>query len=411
MIMIFFKIFGSKLYMDGSILDFNMPSGDYSVQIDLIDIETDDVVSTVNHTVFVDPCLCLPPPPPPTTTTTTTTTTTSTTLPPTTTTTIPPTTTTTTTEEPCPPCEVLTIQFKTFTIPDSLTVFDENDNIIMSTGPISTGSEFITIILNNLPCGFYVCVDAPDSGTAWELIITGCLEIDTSGGQNIGGLAYCYQGYYSTATTTIPPTSTTIPPSGTTTLSPTTTTTTLSPTTTTTTTTEEPINGLYFTNSSFDGDWNNTANWSEDSLGNIPANRLPNTNEDAVILSSVSNNGGPEPTIENLFARASISISLSVTNSAIFTEFAFLNSGAILTTNTVSFEGNFTYNLGTVNGNATFRDNAYNYTTVNGNAVFNNTSVHWFGATINGDATFNDDSNNYGIVTGNTTCNTTGSCI
>jgi len=267
-------------------------------------------------------------------------------------------------------------------------------------------------------------------------------------------LAYCYQGYYSTATTTIPPTSTTIPPSGTTTLSPTTTTTlsptttttlsptttttlsptttttlspttttttlspttttTLSPTTTTTTlspttTTEEPINGLYFTNSSFDGDWNNTANWSEDSLGNIPANRLPNTNEDAVILSPVSNNGGSEPTIENLFARASISISLSVTNSAKFTEFAFLNSGAILTTNSVSFEDS-TYNLGTVNGNATFRDDTYNYTTVNGNAVFNNNAVHWFGATINGDATFNDNSNNYGIVTGNTICNTTGSC-
>jgi hypothetical protein len=76
----------------------------------------------------------------------------------------------------------------------------------MSTGPISTGDEFITIQLNNLECGFYFCVDAPTNGTVWDLITSGCVEIDTSGGQNIGGIPYCYDNNVSpSSSTTLPP--------------------------------------------------------------------------------------------------------------------------------------------------------------------------------------------------------------
>jgi hypothetical protein len=195
----YFKVIKSKLYIDGSVLDFNMPSGNYSVQIDLIDLEDDSIIVSRNHTVYVEPCECDQP------TTTTSTTTSTTTEEPTTTTTTtteePTTTTTTTTEAPC--CDSLTIQFRTYTIPDSLTMYDSDDNPIMSTGPISTGGDFITLVLNNLPCGFYFCVDAPLGGTAWDLITTGCVEINTSGGQNIEpNNPYCYDINGSTSNTT-----------------------------------------------------------------------------------------------------------------------------------------------------------------------------------------------------------------
>jgi hypothetical protein len=77
-----------------------------------------------------------------------------------------------------------------------LTVYDANGNIITTTGLISTGSEFIQITLSNLPCGFYICVDAPYVSTVWDLISTGCLELHIiGGGQNINGAQYCYQSY------------------------------------------------------------------------------------------------------------------------------------------------------------------------------------------------------------------------
>ena len=84
-------------------------------------------------------------------------------------------------------------------------MYDDDDNPIMSTGPISTGGDFITLVLNNLPCGFYFCVDAPLGGTAWDLITTGCVEINTNGGQNIEpDNPYCYDinGSTSNITTT-----------------------------------------------------------------------------------------------------------------------------------------------------------------------------------------------------------------
>ena len=72
-------------------------------------------------------------------------------------------------------------------------MYDDEHNVITSTGMISTGNDFITLVLNDLPCGFYFCVDAPLGGTVWDLITTGCVEIDTNGVQNIEpDNPYCY---------------------------------------------------------------------------------------------------------------------------------------------------------------------------------------------------------------------------
>lgn len=94
------------------------------------------------------------------TTTTTTTTTIKPTTTTTTTTTVAPTTTTTTTTTTEPPCcDFANIQFRTYNDPNILTVYDKNNQIILSTGPIITGGEFITIVLDNINQDFKVCVD------------------------------------------------------------------------------------------------------------------------------------------------------------------------------------------------------------------------------------------------------------
>jgi hypothetical protein len=80
------------------------------------------------------------------------------------------------------PCD-LTIQFKTYTIPDGLKVYS-NEVLVLDTGQISTGSSFQTFVLEQLDCPVRVCVNAPSSGTAWALKVTGCgFNIDTTGGQ------------------------------------------------------------------------------------------------------------------------------------------------------------------------------------------------------------------------------------
>jgi hypothetical protein len=80
------------------------------------------------------------------------------------------------------PCD-LTVQFKTFTIPDGLKVID-NTGTVLDTGAISTGNSFNTYNFTDLECPVKVCVTAPTSGTAWELIVEGCgMHIDTTGGQ------------------------------------------------------------------------------------------------------------------------------------------------------------------------------------------------------------------------------------
>jgi hypothetical protein len=78
----------------------------------------------------------------------------------------------------------LSISFKTFTIPDSLYIYDSGNNEIFSLIDISTGNNFETAYLSGVnDCNLSVCVDAPLDGTAWVLEISGCLNVSASGGQ------------------------------------------------------------------------------------------------------------------------------------------------------------------------------------------------------------------------------------
>ena len=80
------------------------------------------------------------------------------------------------------PCE-LVIQFKTFTIPDTLKVYS-NGNLVLNTGSISTGSSFTTYTLSDLECPIQICVNAPNFGTKWALIANGCgFNMSTGGGK------------------------------------------------------------------------------------------------------------------------------------------------------------------------------------------------------------------------------------
>jgi hypothetical protein len=109
---------------------------------------------------------------------------------------------TSTTQPPFSCCGHVILKFKTFTIPDCLNVYSSGNSLLYSTGFISTGDEFVTIDLFNLPCGFYMCVDAPASGTLWELDVSGipygtgvgmyCPVFQVSGGQNIYDIPYCF---------------------------------------------------------------------------------------------------------------------------------------------------------------------------------------------------------------------------
>lgn len=62
----YFKIIGSKLYIDSSVLDFDMPSKTYSVRVNLVDRDNENTIVYRDHHISVTPCECSP-----TTTTTT----------------------------------------------------------------------------------------------------------------------------------------------------------------------------------------------------------------------------------------------------------------------------------------------------------------------------------------------------
>ena len=53
-----FIIQNNKLYINSEVLNFGMPAGNYSVNIKIIDIETNDILITRSHTVQVIPCPC-----------------------------------------------------------------------------------------------------------------------------------------------------------------------------------------------------------------------------------------------------------------------------------------------------------------------------------------------------------------
>ncbi|MCK9433822.1 MAG: hypothetical protein M0R32_03150 [Candidatus Cloacimonetes bacterium] len=84
----------------------------------------------------------------------------------------------------------LDICFKTFTIPDQLTVY-YGGSVILDTGMISTGDSFAcySLIGEYYDEEIRVEVNAPTVGTAWELEISGCGKaLSTSGGQGY----YCW---------------------------------------------------------------------------------------------------------------------------------------------------------------------------------------------------------------------------
>jgi len=84
----------------------------------------------------------------------------------------------------------LDICFKTFTIPDQLTVY-YGGSVILDTGMISTGNSFAcySLIGEYYDEEISIEVNAPTVGTAWELEISGCGEVlSTAGGQGY----YCW---------------------------------------------------------------------------------------------------------------------------------------------------------------------------------------------------------------------------
>ena len=79
----------------------------------------------------------------------------------------------------------LEICFKTFSIPDQLTVYIDG-SLILDTGMISTGSEFSCWSIDDIPNGSEISyiINAPLEGTAWELTMDGCgIHIDIGGGR------------------------------------------------------------------------------------------------------------------------------------------------------------------------------------------------------------------------------------
>lgn len=83
------------------------------------------------------------------------------------------------------------IQFRTYTIPDRLIVSSPSQGVLIDTGMISTGNDFVTFNIA-IPTDATITLDAPNQYTAWDLIISGdCgFGLNTSGGQNINGTPY-----------------------------------------------------------------------------------------------------------------------------------------------------------------------------------------------------------------------------
>jgi hypothetical protein len=174
----------------------------------------------------------------------------------------------------------------------------------------------------------------------------------------------------------------------------------------------------FYFNAAVDGEWTNLSNWWMDDQHSIPATGLPSSTDDAIVT-EVSSNIGPEPTVNNLTVTTyGFYIPITVVGTATFIGDGTLPTlNSILTGNAVfinaenseTINGNATFNSfslngGTVNGDATFNNISYNSGSVFGNATFNNNSSN--DGTISEDATFNGDSENYyGVVFGDATFN------
>lgn len=148
---------------------------------------------------------------------------------------------------------------------------------------------------------------------------------------------------------------------------------------------------LYF-NGAMNADWNQLANWWQDSGHTVQAVSLPGSADAVIVSAAVSSNAGPAPTVAMLALDG--------------VDFVFgINA---TTTGGATFAG--TTSLGPVGlgGNATFNGSSYNAGRISGDATFNDSSYNALNggfetAIIDGDATFNGSSSNLGVVNGDAT--------
>jgi hypothetical protein len=63
------------------------------------------------------------------------------------------------------------IQFRTYTIPDRLIVSSPSQGVLIDTGMISTGNDFVTFNIA-IPTDATITLDAPNQYTAWDLMFS-----------------------------------------------------------------------------------------------------------------------------------------------------------------------------------------------------------------------------------------------
>jgi hypothetical protein len=206
---------------------------------------------------------------------------------------------------------------------------------------------------------------------------------------------------------------------------------------------EVPLTGYYYFNGNENDYWDNINNWWLDGISTIAAPHTPTSSDNIKVYSDIQNNGGESPTVNNMFVfgiftEADIGIEINVSGVANFYDNTYIYGGdpgkingncvfygddsgpylfesiadAIVNGNATFYE--YSYNFGTITGNAIFNDSSFNnsngsdYGTIEGNAVFNDNSYN--NGIVEGNATFNDISDNNGTVNGTVTCNTMGTC-
>jgi hypothetical protein len=105
---------------------------------------------------------------------------------------------------------------------------------------------------------------------------------------------------------------------------------------------------MYF--SALDGDWSNPLNWWFDLLFSSPANDIPSTSDDVYIYSDVTT-ASTSALARSIYFENSVTngISIGVVGEAIFRSLSTNLVGGTIT-GTTTFMGNYTSNLGTVNG-------------------------------------------------------------
>jgi hypothetical protein len=160
---------------------------------------------------------------------------------------------------------------------------------------------------------------------------------------------------------------------------------------------------LYFNNAAADGEWTTLGNWWTNAACTVQAASLPTSSDSVVVLGvGLEFNSDPEPTVASLSVveYGYLNIPITVTGVAAFDEGSLEYNGA-LTAGVAVFQGGYNasiYNLGTINGNATFNGSTYNQGLVGNNATFNGSAYNQ--GSVGGNATFNDGSYNYGTITG-----------